>query len=69
MKKVIVNVELGTTEEKDFTNKELEDYQKLVDDNNKLVKAEAEAQALKDSAKAKLSALGLTPEEIAAITR
>tara|TARA_R110000823_G_scaffold273764_1_gene392768 strand:- start:192 stop:401 length:210 start_codon:yes stop_codon:yes gene_type:complete len=69
MKKVIVNVELGTTEEKDFTNKELEDYQKLVDDNNKLVKAEAEAQALKDSAKAKLSALGLTPEEIAAITQ
>jgi hypothetical protein len=31
--------------------------------------AEAEAQALKDSANAKLAALGLTADEIAAITR
>ena len=31
--------------------------------------AEAEAQALKDSANAKLLALGLTPEEVAAITK
>lgn len=33
------------------------------------VQAEADAQALKDSATAKLSALGLTDAEIAAITR
>lgn len=33
------------------------------------VQAEADAQALKDSANAKLAALGLTADEIAAITR
>lgn len=33
------------------------------------VQAEADAQALKDSATAKLSALGLTDAEIAAITK
>ena len=33
------------------------------------VQAEADAQALKDSATAKLSALGLTDAEISAITR
>ena len=33
------------------------------------LQAEADAQALKDSATAKLSALGLTDAEIAAITR
>ena len=33
------------------------------------LQAEADAQALKDSANAKLAALGLTADEIAAITR
>tara|TARA_R110000823_G_scaffold255580_1_gene377600 strand:+ start:235 stop:465 length:231 start_codon:yes stop_codon:yes gene_type:complete len=55
-----------------FTIKELEEYtleqEKIQTKIKNEEAAKAEKQALRDSANSKLSALGLTPEEIAAIT-
>jgi hypothetical protein len=58
--------------DREMTDKEFLDLQAKLEANNLLAvqqqQEQAEKQALKDSADAKLAALGLTPEEIAAIT-
>jgi hypothetical protein len=71
-KEIIYNVKTEEETFVEFTAKELEEIQKkqaeLEAESLVIAEAEAEAQSLKDSANAKLAALGLTPEEIAAIT-
>lgn len=72
MQKKIVNIKTGEETLKDFTKKELADFEQrreeeaqiLLDSQpEKLAREEA-----KQSAVNKLAALGLTPEEVAAIT-
>jgi hypothetical protein len=63
-----VNVTTGEETLREPNAKEIAQYQKDKANNEARQTEQAEAQALKDSANAKLAALGLTPEEIAAIT-
>ena len=70
--KLVVNCETGEQElipltSEELAQRELDRIESEAQDALRL-QAEAEAQALKDSANAKLAALGLTPAEIAAIT-
>jgi hypothetical protein len=53
---------------RDLNEKELSEFNSQLLQEEAEKQAKAEKQALKDSANAKLAALGLTPEEIAAIT-
>ena len=61
----IVDVSNDSTIERQMTNKEFSDWEKLQSLQNKQQIIE---ESLKKSAFDKLAALGLTPEEIAAIT-
>ena len=61
----IVDVSNDSTIERQMTNKEFSDWEKLQSLQNKQQIIE---ESLKKSALDKLAALGLTPEEIAAIT-
>ena len=71
--KVIVNCETGVTEVLPLTAQEIADMETArVAAEDQRVAAEAEAAvvaAAKESANAKLAALGLTAEEIAALTK
>jgi hypothetical protein len=71
--KVIVNCETGVTEVLPLTAQEIADLETArVAAEDQRAAAEAEAAAVaaaKDSANAKLAALGLTAEEIAALTK
>lgn len=73
MEKVIVDCSTGTTEVVPLTAEEIAELEAAVAkaEADRLA-AEAEAQAkaeAKASAEAKLAALGLTPEEIAALSK
>jgi len=70
--KLVVNCETGEQElipltSEELAQRELDRIESEAQDALRL-QAEAEVQALKDSANAKLAALGLTAAEIAAIT-
>lgn len=71
-KEIIFNVKTGKETKIEFTPEELilvqEKQAELEAESLALAGAEAAAQSLKDSANSKLAALGLTPEEIKAIT-
>jgi hypothetical protein len=71
--KVVVNCETGTQEILPLTAEELAQMEtdRLAYEAQEAERlaAEAEQEALKASAQAKLAALGLTEEEIAAITK
>jgi hypothetical protein len=71
--KVIVNCETGVTEVLPLTAQEIADMETArVAAEDQRAAAEAEAAAVaaaKESANAKLAALGLTAEEIAALTK
>ncbi len=71
--KLIIDATTGTQEEVEMTAEEITEVQAMQIEferrkEEELAAAEANAAA-KASAEAKLSALGLTPEEIAAITK
>ena len=69
--KIVVNCETGVQEEIELTAEEISDLEaRRIAFEERQAQEEAEAQAkaeAKSSAEAKLSALGLTPEEIAAL--
>ena len=71
--KVIVNCETGVTEVLPLTAQEIADMETArvaAEDQRKAAEAEAAAvAAAKESANAKLAELGLTAEEIAALTK
>jgi hypothetical protein len=71
--KVIVNCETGVTEVLPLTAQEIADMETArvaAEDQRKAAEAEAAAvAAAKESANAKLASLGLTAEEIAALTK
>ena len=71
--KVIVNCETGVTEVLPLTAQEIADLETArvaAEDQRKAAEAEAAAvAAAKESANAKLAELGLTAEEIAALTK
>lgn len=73
MKKQIVNLKTGLQTVEEFSAEDIENYktieQKIEKEKAKKEAANAEKEALKKSANDKLAALGLTPEEIAAITK
>lgn len=68
-----VNCETGETTERPLTPEEVTAYEEAAAnaeaDRVAREAAEAEALANKESAQAKLAALGLTPEEIAALSK
>ena len=71
-KEIILDVSTGEETFIDFSKAELEENLKKEEqialETLKVQEIELQKQALKDSANSKLSALGLTPDEIAAIT-
>jgi len=71
--KVIVNCETGVTEVLPLSAQEIADMETArvaAEDQRKAAEAEAAAvAAAKESANAKLAALGLTADEIAALTK
>lgn len=71
-KEIILNAKTGKETKIDFTDKERVEFEaKQEQAATELVfqeQAEAEKQSLRDSAYEKLAAVGLSPEEIAAIT-
>jgi len=71
LQKVIVNCETGITEYIDLTPEEIAEVREREAESERLwaerEAAEAAKAAAKTSAEAKLAALGLTPEEIAAL--
>ena len=71
--KVIVNCETGVTEVLPLTAQEIADLETArvaAEDQRKAAEAEAAAvAAAKESANAKLASLGLTAEEIAALSK
>ena len=64
---VIFNSETGITEEREFTDEEMLEYEKAEKEVENRKKEAAKVDKLKASALAKLVALGLTEEEIAAL--
>jgi hypothetical protein len=72
MKKIIYDVKSEIREELDFSPEEIAEFQRKEEEAKleRLAKqqAEEEKQVKLESAKTKLAALGLTPEEISAIT-
>lgn len=71
MKKIIVNCETGVAEEVDMTPEEIADLEAtraLANEQRELAETQAAAkETARQSALAKLAALGLTDEEIAAL--
>ena len=59
--------ESGEIIERPFTDEEVIYYNKLKQNRKDELKAEADKEAAKQSAQAKLAALGLTADEVAAI--
>ena len=70
--KIVVNCQTGAVQEVELTLEEIAERElqaAQAQAERELEEAvQAEQQALKDSANAKLLALGLSPEEVAAIT-
>jgi hypothetical protein len=64
----IIDIETNKTIKRDFTEQELKQYETDKEITNLKIQAAKEKQSLIKSANAKLAGLGLTPEEIAAIT-
>jgi hypothetical protein len=64
----IVDIPSGVELEREMNAEELSQYEASQSAREAEQAAQAEQQALRDSANQKLAALGLTPEEIAAIT-
>ena len=64
----IVNATTGEEVEREMTEEELLEHEETLAVQMAFVQAENQKQALRESANAKLAALGLSPEEIAAIT-
>lgn len=68
-----VNCETGETTERPFTPEEIAAHEEAVAnaEAERIAREAAEAEALanKESVQAKLAALGLTPEEIAALSK
>jgi len=72
-KKLVINVEKGTQEYVDLTPAEIAERDQMqaqaAEDALKREQEQAAIEAAKESAKAKLASLGLTPEEIAALDK
>ena len=67
-KEIIINAETGEVTERDFTAKELKDYEKAAAENAAIAQAAAEAKAKAEADKAALLArLGLTEDELKTI--
>lgn len=64
----IVNATTGEELEREMNATEIADYEEKSLARKQAQEKEADAKALRDSANEKLAALGLTPQEIAAIT-
>ena len=64
----IVNATTGQEVEREMTEEELLEHEETLAFQKAFVEAENQKQALRESANSKLAALGLSPEEIAAIT-
>jgi hypothetical protein len=64
LKVVILDASTGEVTERDYTPEEITEHEAFVD---KSLKREEKALAIRSSALAKLAALGLTEEEIAAL--
>jgi len=67
MQKVIVNCETGDVEESDLTPEEIAKFEARAAERLAEEQAQAEKQAKLESAKAKLTALGLDEAEVQAI--
>lgn len=67
-KKTIIDLNKNKKTVRELTLEEAEQLSKIRGNHQAEQAAQAEAQALRDSANAKLLALGLSPEEVAAIT-
>ncbi len=65
----IVNLETGETVERPYTAEEIAEVEAKQEQAKALAQAEAEKAAIKAAAQAKLAALGLTQEEIAALSK
>lgn len=72
-KKLVINVEKGTQEYIDLTPAEIAERDQMqaqaAEEALKREQEQAAIEAAKESAKAKLASLGLTPEEIAALNK
>jgi hypothetical protein len=68
MQKIDLNVKTNEITYKDFSKEEILIFKADQKKAEEIAKLELEKQALKESANAKLLALGLSPEEVAAIT-
>ena len=72
-KKLVINVEKGTQEYVDLTPAEIAERDQMqaqaAEEALKREQEQAAIEAAKESAKAKLASLGLTPEEIAALDK
>ena len=72
-KKLVINVEKGTQEYVDLTPAEIAERDQMqaqaAEEAAKREQEQAAIEAAKESAKAKLASLGLTPEEIAALDK
>lgn len=64
---IVHNVETGEITEKEFTAAQIKEREKIAAEGNALILAQMERQNARQSALAKLAALGLTEEEIAAL--
>jgi hypothetical protein len=64
----IHNAATGEEETREMNSEEIAIYEARKQESLESDRQKAEAQALRASANSKLAALGLTPEEIAAIT-
>ena len=71
--KLVINCETGVTEELPLTAEEIAqreaDAQAFADEQAKRDAEAAAIQAAKEAAQSKLAALGLTPEEISALSK
>ena len=63
----IINIETGKEIWRDYTKEEILEVEKSIEEGNKRKIENEKAQATRQSALAKLAALGLTEDEIAAL--
>lgn len=64
---IIIDSETNTIQERPYNEKEMAEYQKSLIEVEKRTKEADRLQEIRQSALAKLTALGLTEEEIAAL--
>ena len=63
----IHNAETGEVFEREMTDEELEKLNRVQEESQARAKAQTEAAVKKAAAEAKLAALGLTPDDLAAL--